>query len=307
MIVGGSALFGAQGPVQIPDARVIFSSGANGTTTTDYIQLDTFGNATSFGTIDSSRQVAACSSATRGLSAGGLNAGLTRINVINYCTIATTSSWADFGDLVTSKSQLAGLSNSTRGLFCVGNTGSMSATTEYVTIASTGNGTNFGNSTQARRTYAGLASTTRGITAGGDNNAGTHYDNIEYCTISTPAAWTDFGNLHTGVLSPAGASNGTYGYIAGGFDSAYLTKIQRITIASTGNAADWGNLTVARGYMNGTSNPSVAVFGGGTNLSGNIDTIDYVWFSGNGAALDFGNLSVARGEVCAFSDSHGGL
>jgi hypothetical protein len=40
-----------------------------------------------------------------------------------------------------------------------------------------------------------------------------------------------------------------------------------ITIATTGNAVDFGDLTVARYFVGGVSNPTRGVFGGG-NISG---------------------------------------
>ncbi len=71
--------------------------------------------------------------------------------------------------------------------------------------------------------------------------------------------------------------------------------IDYITIASTGNATDFGDLTVARRNLGGSgcSNGTRGVFGGGTQ-SGDNDTIDYITIANTGNATDFGNLSVAR-------------
>ena len=77
--------------------------------------------------------------------------------------------------------------------------------------------------------------------------------------------------------------------------------IDYVTISSTGNATDFGNLTQARRLHGGACcNGTVAVFGGGSTPS-SVSTIDYIFVATPGDATDFGELSVARSGTGACS------
>ena len=80
-----------------------------------------------------------------------------------------------------------------------------------------------------------------------------------------------------------------------------------ITIASTGNATDFGNLTAGKGFTAGTSNSTRGVFLGGYTNSGNVDNIDYITIASTGNAQDFGDLLAANQRGSATSNVHGGL
>ena len=79
-----------------------------------------------------------------------------------------------------------------------------------------------------------------------------------------------------------------------------------LTIASTGNAIDFGNLSVTRGGASASSNSTRATFAGGSNPNAQ-NVIDYVEISSLGDALDFGDLYSTRFAAAGFSNSHGGL
>ena len=113
---------------------------------------------------------------------------------------------------------------------------------------------------------------------------------------------TDYPSRHLAMP----ASSTTRGLIAGGY---YFTNaIDFITIATTGDSTDFGDLSQARAGGNGTSNSIRGVFGGGISPTYR-DTIDFVTISSAGNAADFGNLASARHYLfngqCA--DAHGGL
>ena len=85
-----------------------------------------------------------------------------------------------------------------------------------------------------------------------------------------------------------------------------VNTIEFVTIASTGNAQDFGDATLARANHNGTSSSTRAIFGGGDAPSA-TDVIDYVEVATTGNAVDFGDLTLARLQLAAFSNGHGGL
>ena len=84
-----------------------------------------------------------------------------------------------------------------------------------------------------------------------------------------------------------------------------INVIDYITIATEGNAQDFGDTTSVRHSGGGTSNTIRGIFSGGYNPS-LLATIDYVTISTLGNANDFGDLTAARygGRMCF--DCHGG-
>jgi hypothetical protein len=185
---------------------------------------------------------------------------------------------------------------------------------DYVTIATLGNAADFGDLTVGRYTVAGASSTTRALFAGGYFYDG--FDNffnvIDYVTIATLGNATDFGDLTNNVCSAAGASSTTRALFAGGYNEGdgysdiFFNVIDYVTIATLGNAADFGDLTVSRDTEAGASSKIRAIFAGGYDLNF-LNVIDYVTIATLGNAADFGDLTVGRDGVAGASDSHGGL
>ena len=87
----------------------------------------------------------------------------------------------------------------------------------------------------------------------------------------------------------------------------YKDIIQYITIATTGNATDFGDLTAGKSYGTATSSNTIAVFGGGLNNVQNYNNIDQVTIASTGNATDFGDLSAAHAQFAASSNCHGGV
>ena len=141
---------------------------------------------------------------------------------------------------------------------------------EYVDIATLGNTTDFGNLVATRDTMAGgVSSRVRGIFAGGRG----HTDVIQYITIASPGNATDFGDLTQSRTGPGGASSTTRGVFAGGsvnpgsVPGGYGENIiDYITIDTTGNATDFGDLPASRyGCFTASSGPAgekMYIFGG---------------------------------------------
>ena len=75
-------------------------------------------------------------------------------------------------------------------------------------------------------------------------------------------------------------------------------KMEYITIATTGDATDFGNNTEARFGAGGCGNSIRGIWGGG---KGATDTIDYVTIDTTGDATDFGNLQASKQGMSACS------
>ena len=96
--------------------------------------------------------------------------------------------------------------------------------------------------------------------------------------------------------------------IGGGVTPSVSDVIDYITIASAGNATDFGNLSSARYEMGGGSNSTRTVFSAGITSASINNVIDYITISSTGNATDFGDQSVGRAQFGnAASNGHGGL
>ena len=85
----------------------------------------------------------------------------------------------------------------------------------------------------------------------------------------------------------------TRAVFGGGFNPGPRSNvIEFFDTATTGNTSDFGDLTVARGYMAGTSNPSTGrgLAMGGLDNPTLYNTIDYWDIATTGNAQDFGDL-----------------
>ena len=108
---------------------------------------------------------------------------------------------------------------------------------------------------------AAVASSTRACFMAGEGttSAADHISNvIDFVTISTLGNAQDFGDTTVAVSALAGASNSTRGLHAGGRTGtpaaeALQNVIGFITIASTGNASDFGDLVTPTRYLAGCS------------------------------------------------------
>ena len=86
------------------------------------------------------------------------------------------------------------------------------------------------------------------------------------------------------------------GLFMGGDTGSASNVIDYITIATTGNATDFGDLVVATYDLGACSSHSRGVYGGG-NTGSFTNNMGYVTIATAGNATDFGNLTVARGEA----------
>ena len=277
----------------------------------DYVSISTLGNAQDFGDLPiASYSFSACGSATRGLFSGYASVGAN----IYVITFASTGDAIDSGaDLSAGRAYSNALSNSTRGVIFGGSISpSNTNIIDYVTIASLSNAQDFGDLLAARSQVKGCASSVRGLMMGGA--AGSNAD-IEYITISTTGNTQDYGDLSSGRAQGGCVSSATRGVHMGGgpapAPAAILNTIEFVTIATTGNTQDFGDLSRTNSRDGGaTSSSTRGVFGGGDPNAGpyaKTNSIDFITIATTGNSSDFGDLTDARNHVNACSNGHGGL
>ena len=103
------------------------------------------------------------------------------------------------------------------------------------------------------------------------------------------------------------------GVFAGGYDDpspGERNVMDYITIASTGDATDFGDLSVARYNLGGFASATRGVFLGGrkeTSSASNLCVIDYITISSSGGANYFGDLRDKYQTIGAASNQVRGL
>ena len=184
---------------------------------------------------------------------------------------------------------------------------------DFFTIPTMGNSLKFGDLSFGSRDGAGaVSSTNRAVYAGGMGPGSEVATNsMSFVTIATQGNGTDYGDLTAAKRQGEGCSNGVRGIFMGGENDSpsantYNNVIDFCTIASIGNASDFGDLTAARDGGGVCSSPIRGVCGGGYD-SGNSDVIDFVTIATTGNATDFGNLTAARTGATGCASATRGL
>ena len=237
---------------------------------------------------------------TRGLWAGG--EAPSKVNVIQFVNIDTTGNAVDFGDASYTLSGHTAFSSRTRGLIYGGSLGpqptNYANTIEFVTISQKGNSVDFGDATVTLVQRGSLASRTRGVMMSGLYGGG-QYNIMDYVTIAQTGNAVDFGDLSIASNGGHALSSPTRGVLAGGYYGSPISAITNImvfiTISTTGNSADFGDLTRTTRYTSTSANAVRGVFAGGANPT-RQKTIDFITIATLGDAVDFGNLSTPIGE-----------
>ena len=177
---------------------------------------------------------------------------------IEYNIIASLGNSSSFGDIASGRvfSQTGGFASPTRGVVGAGgarNSPYYQKAIEFLTIATKGSTQDFGEISFESSAAGGCASATRGIFVGGQVPAPTSGVNvIDYITIATVGNATDFGDLTTRRRQMDAASSLTRGVCIAGYQdtspAALVNTIDYVTIATTGDATDFGDLTTVRRF-----------------------------------------------------------
>ena len=217
------------------------------------------------------------------------------VNTIDFLTVEILGNAEDFGDLQHNETSMAAISDNTR-ILCVGGTSNHPSainTIEFMTIASTGNSSDFGDAlTACVGNPYGAGNRTRGVYGGGGHPANTN--TLEFITIQSAGNGVNFGDLSAtaGAYRRGNAGSTTRGiimgnYAPGGDSHANHNTIEFITFATTGNGADFGDLTQTSSDSTSSSNCVRAVRYGKWPTNG---TIDFVTIATLGDAIDFGDM-----------------
>jgi hypothetical protein len=242
---------------------------------------------------------------TRAIFGGGYIAPGPCFNNTDAITIETLGNTIDFNNLTASKTGGYTLGNSTRSVYAGGRlstTPSGSSTDEisFCTFSTQNDYSDSGGDLSASKTFGtGLCNETRGLFAGGSVPA---YNNtIEYVTISALGNSIDFGDISYGKAGYAyGFSSTTRGIIAGGVrvntpDTDSYNEVGFVTISSTGNTTDFGDLNYDKyeGGAGSSATRGVVMAGYGPNYT---NMIEFCTMATTGNFIDFGDLTNLNGN-----------
>ena len=171
-----------------------------------------------------------------------------------------------------------------------------------VQISTAGDSIDFGNITTSRNNNGdgGMASRVRGFFANGQSPIA---GRIEFIFFASKGDATTFGTMASSITNgAASASDQTRGLLFGGYAApATLNVIQYITMASSGNGVDFGDLTDT-GASSAFSSPTRAVM-----VASSSNRIEYVTISTLGNATNFGDSTFAGGHRAWGSNSIRGV
>ena len=100
-----------------------------------------------------------------------------------------------------------------------------------------------------------------------------------------------------------GASSSTRGVVGGGVSH---NTLDYVTMASTGNAVDFGDLVAASYHHSACSSKITGLWAGGYP-SGYTDTIQKITIATTGNASDYGDLTAQKWTMASASNGHGGI
>ena len=231
-----------------------------------YIILSSGGGANDFGDLTEGAltSLGMTSNNTRGIFYGGGNPDyVSSLSQINLQSLGSNSSFGNTFNSIPIRN-VAGASNGTRAVFAGGdNADGNLFTIAFVLIASGGSPDKFGDLNDDLSGHDAVDSAVRGCFGGG--KAPGVVNTIDFITIATEGNATDFGDLTDERRNVTGNSNGVRGTFSSGTTGGSgtgnnLNIIDFITIASAGNASDFGDLT----------NPKRTVHAGGSDSHGGL-------------------------------------
>jgi len=146
---------------------------------------------------------------------------------------------------------------------------------------------------------------TRAVVGGGTSAVHADQNVLQYKTVGATANTADFGDLQSmRSMHQCAGSNQTRGIFGGGMGRPVGSQVygvadtDYITVASTGNGTDFGDMDLesAYGIRSGCSNGTLLFSAGGWSgtTSANLDQMEYYTIASTGNGTDAGNLSEAK-------------
>ena len=138
---------------------------------------------------------------------------------------------------------------------------------------------------------------------GGNDSGGSYTKDIDFFDIQSQGLTTKFGEISDTIGLGAAMSSSTRGVFAGGSKpgagGGNQNFMEFITIATTGNAVDFGSIGTLGRYIAGISNSTRGLIAGayqGGGASGTLNTIQFITIATLGNSADFGDIVANSGD-----------
>lgn len=164
---------------------------------------------------------------------------------------------------------------------------------DKITITTTGNSTDFGTMTTDYN--GGCSSSTRMLIAKGT---------IQYVEFASGGTAATFGTTNL-TNEVGGLSSETRGVFFG--TQAQSNQIEYVSIATTGNALDFGDMTISARGGSGCASPTRGLMSGFFSGGGEVNNIMYITIASTGNAIDFGDRTVSKVYSGGCSNSTRGI
>ena len=225
--------------------------GPSPTTRIDFVNVDSTGDAIDFGDMLGNRHyMRGYGNRTRGLWGHNVESS----SEISFVTISSTGNAQDFGDMLQAVRHTCGVQSPTRGILPGGwsNQPSQGNTSiiQYLTTSTTGNSVDFGDVSisESLRGHAAGSNGVRGVYGGGIRYPSGVQTGLEFITMATLGNGATFGDLtYSGRQEGGGCASRTRAVFGGAYSPSALNTINYVNIMTTGDAIDYGDLTIARG------------------------------------------------------------
>tara|TARA_B100000945_G_scaffold318664_1_gene324021 strand:- start:1104 stop:2165 length:1062 start_codon:yes stop_codon:yes gene_type:complete len=230
----------------------------------EYITMSSLGNSEDFADISQTLwYVSGGANDTRAVVGGGYAVpnATSNVNNIESITIASLGvNSSDFGDLLYATREHSGTASPTRVVWFGGKglTGvsDQQNTIQFITIATLGNSEDFGDLPIDTSSSNASSNGIRGFCCGGNTPSPFSASNIFIVTMATKGEATEYDDLNASPsqLPQIGTvANSNKAIVAGGTSGSGQNVIQSFSMATTGQSADFGDLTVGRYAAGGVS------------------------------------------------------
>ena len=150
---------------------------------------------------------------------------------------------------------------------------------------------------------------TRGLFFGGEGS--NPRNTIQFVNVDATGNAIDFGDMDSERTELMAVASRVRAFGVGGFTGGgptnYTNVLAMVTIASTGNATDFGDSRYQKGQGASVASSTRAVTGGGVFGGSVVNTIGFFTMASQADGLDFGDLSITTRGVAACSSPTRGI
>ena len=270
-----------------------------------WLQIQSF--SPNIGNDNASSGQSAKGTGVRGMFMGG---DPSRDTNMDYVTIPTRGNAIDFGDFSISNGggHRGIVGTGTRGFSCGGESPSQGDSHNFIgsfEFATTGSSIDFANLTFTAKGSVGLSNATRAVITRGYGAPSLNHNDICFFTMASQQDASDFGNNQSGsTYLGCGTASPTRGIIICGRDSSGQSNtIEYVTISTTGNTQEFGDVFVLKNAVATCAggNSTRGVLAGGEHPN-QTDVISYLTYATTGNTTNFGNLSSGNAYQAPASD-----